>query len=473
MAFVGRKDELAQLRYWWEQANDRPALVWGRRRVGKTALIEEFASSLPRVVFHTGTGDPMVSELSRLSASVRLAGLQGLRDLESNPYRDWRDALDHLATEAARDPVLLVLDEFPELLHGSPTLPGLLRAFLDNTRGRTKLRLLLCGSAVRTMWSIQGTREPLYGRFNLTLPVFPFRPHEAAMMLPELEPESRALVYGLVGGMPLYLGWWQQRQSVGENLLHLVGNSGGPLLTEGRLIMETEIGSDQGGAVMYAIAAGASKYSEIRSMVGFDPLRALERLQEARLITRLVPAGEGLRKSRRVIYRIADSFLAFYLGPVLKHRTEIERGRGRAVIPVIEHELDRYLGAPYEDAFRECLWRKVDDGSLELERIVEIGPWWGSAQSGDRPADRNQVEIDAVLLAQPDLTRVPVAVGEAKWGKSVNGARLRAKLTAKAASVTSEVDRLRYVICARSEVTIPDGSDTIAITARDIFPDPV
>lgn len=472
MAFVGREDELSQLAHWWERANDRPALVWGRRRVGKTALIEQFASGLPRVVFHTAIGDPMASELSRLSASVRLAGLQGLRDLESNPYHDWRDALDHLAAEAVSEPVLLVLDEFPELLHGSPTLPGLLRAFLDNTRGRTKLRLLLCGSAVRTMWSIQGTREPLYGRFNLTLPVFPFRPHEAAMMLPGLRPEARALVYGLVGGMPLYLGWWQQERSVAENLLHLVGSSGGPLLTEGRLIMETEIGSEQGGAVLYAIAAGASKYSEIRSAVGFDPLRALDRLQEARLITRVVPAGEDPRKSRRAVYRIADSFLAFYLGPVLKHRTEIERGRGRIVVPAIEHELDRHLGVPYEDAFRECLWRKTEDGSLGLEHIVEIGSWWGSAASGGRPADRDQVEIDAVLLAQPELTRRPVAVGEAKWGKSVNGARLRARLTAKAASVSSEVDRLRYIVCARSEVVVPDGSDTITITARDIFPDP-
>jgi uncharacterized protein len=471
MGFVGRDDELAQLTHWWERASDRPALVWGRRRVGKTALIEQFASGLPRVVFHTAIGDPMASELGRLSDSVRLAGLQGLRDLEAGPYRDWRDALDHLAVEAVVEPVLLVLDEFPELLHGSPTLPGLLRAFLDNTRGRTRLRLLLCGSAVRTMWSIQGTREPLYGRFNLTLPVFPFRPHEAAMMLPGLLPETRALVYGLVGGMPLYLGWWQQERTVAENLLYLVGSSGGPLLTEGRLIMETEIGSDQGGAVLYAIAAGASKYSDIQGAIGFDPLRALDRLQEARLITRVVPAGEDPRRSRRAIYRIADSFLAFYLGPVLKHRTEIERGRGRIVVPAIEHELDNHLGLPYEEAFRECLWRKAEDGSLGLENIVEIGPWWGAAQSVERPADRNQVEIDAVLLAQPELSRLPVAVGEAKWGKSVNGDRLRAKLTAKAASITSDVDRLRYIVCARSEVVTRDGSDTITITARDIFPD--
>jgi uncharacterized protein len=473
MAFVGRDDELAQLAHWWEDANDRPALVWGRRRVGKTALIEQFASRLRRVVFHTAAGDPVASELRRLAASVRLADLQGLRDLEANPYHDWRDALDHLAAEAADEPALLVLDEFPELLHESSTLPGVLRAFLDNTRGRTQLRMLLCGSAVRTMWSIQGTREPLYGRFNLTLPVFPFRPYEAAMMLPGLPPETRALVYGLVGGMPLYLGWWQQGRSVADNLLYLVGNSGGPLLTEGRLIMETEIGSDQGGAVLYALATGAAKYSEIKGVVGFDPLRALERLQEARLITRLVPAGDDPRKSRRAIYRIADNFLAFYLGPVLKHRTEIERGRGRIAVPAIEREIDSHLGLPYEEAFRECLWRKAEDGTLGLENIVEISPWWGAGQSGDRPADRNQVEIDAVLLAQPELTRVPVAVGEAKWGKSVNGARVRARLTAKAASITPDVDELRYIVCARSEVVTPAGSDTITITARDIFPDPL
>jgi hypothetical protein len=466
MAFVGREAELADLRDWWENAGDRPALVWGRRRVGKTALLERFAQGIDRVVFHTGVGDPAPLELARLADAVRTSGLDGVRDLDANPYREWRDALDHLAAQAESEPVLLVLDEFPELLHGASTLPGVLRAFLDHTAGRTQLRILICGSAVRTMWSIQETRAPLYGRFNLALPVFPFRPHEAAMMLPQLSPEDRALVYGLVGGMPLYLGWWRQDRTVSENLLRLVGSPGGPLLTEGRLIVETEIGSAQGGAALYAIASGASQYSEIQGAAGFDPTRALERLQEARLITRVVPAGEDPRKSRRSVYRIADNFLAFYLGPLRKHRTEIERGRGRTVLPAIIREVDGHMGLAYEDAFRECLWRKAADGTLDLGDagdIVEIGSWW--RRDG-------QVEIDAAVFAQRELSRKPVAVGEAKWGKSVNGLRLRSKLTAKAASLTPDVDQLRYIVCARSEVVMPDGADTIAITAADIFPDP-
>ena len=88
MEFVGREAELDALRDWWEYAADRPALVWGRRRVGKTALIERFASTLSRVVFYTGVGDPAAGELAALSVEVQRTGLGGLRDLTTNPYRE-------------------------------------------------------------------------------------------------------------------------------------------------------------------------------------------------------------------------------------------------------------------------------------------------------------------------------------------------------------------------------------------------
>jgi len=383
-----------------------------------------------------------------------------LRDLAASPYRDWRDALDHLAEIAATEPVLLVLDEFPELLHESPSLPGVLRAFLDRTRGRTRLRLLICGSAVRTMWSIQETRAPLYGRFNLTLPVYPFRPHEAAAMLPRLSPENRALAYGLAGGMPLYLSWWRQDASIQENLFRLIGSPGAPLLTEGRLIMETETGSAVGGAVLHAIASGATRYNEIQDVVGIEPSRTLERLIEARLVERIAPVTEDQEKSRRKVYRVADNFLNFYLGPVRKHRSEIERGYGQRVMGALEKELDDHMGAPYEEAFREYLWRQAGTGVLG-DGVVAIGPWWRTG---------GQDQIDAVVVAQPDLTRIPVAVGEAKWARSVSGPKIKAKLSAKAAALTDSVDNLQYLICARSEVTRADP-DTTVITAADIFPD--
>ncbi|WP_084957358.1 ATP-binding protein [Thermoactinospora rubra] len=452
--FVNRRRELEALEQWWAQPYPRLGLIWGRRRVGKTALIRKFAENR-RAIFHIGAGSTPAAELLQLSKQAAEVLPTGLRSLVDNPYRDWIDAFEHLAAQAEREPLLLVLDEFPETVATSPDLPGVLRALLDRLHGRTKLRILLSGSSVRAMWEMQEYRAPLYGRFDLVIQLHPFRPHEAAEMLPALSPEDRAVVYGIVGGVPLYLSMWNQERSIRDNLMALMVGPMAPLYNEGKLILATEPGSShQAAAVLDAIAMGKTRFHEIADMVATDPSRTLERLIELRLVERLIPVTEDEKRSKRKIYRIADNFLSFYLGPLLRDRSKIELGLGETILPVLLEGLDDHMGGPYEEAFRDHLRRRA----AELDpQVVAVGPWWRSD---------GQDQIDALVLR--GRAREPVLVGEAKWARTVSATRILPRLLRKAANLVAEPETLRYAICARSEVTdAPPG--LLTVTAADIF----
>lgn len=456
--FVNRNRELASLEEWWQRPNGQIGMVWGRRRVGKTALISNFAATRP-TIFHTAGGAPPGDELREFSTASAALVNGTSRDLTSEPFYNWRDALQTIAHAADTSPVLLVLDEFPTLVETVPELPDLLRAIWDRVRATTKLRILLAGSAVRTMEAMQEQRAPLYGRFDLLLPLHPFRPHESSLMLRGLTPPERALVWGIVGGVPLYLVWWDQQASLKDNLVRLCCVPGGQLLTEGELIIATEAEAGElSGQILRAIATGKTKHNEIADAVRADPTRTLERLLRLQLIERMTPVTEDSRRTRKRVYRIADNFLAFWLGVLDRYRDEIARGLGRSIAPVIVKSLDDFMGRHWEEAFRLHLRYLAEQGSL-ADEVVAIGPYWTASRTSD--------EIDAVVLAGRE--RRPIIVGEAKWAKRIEVPRLRSGLRQKALTLSAGDDEeIRLAYCAREQVVGAERGE-LTVVARDIF----
>ncbi len=461
--FVNRQAELDVLTRWWAEgdARARVALVWGRRRVGKSELLREFIRRnglQSRSVFHIGAGRPEVEELRLLSRSVRRCVEVQFRDLDLRPFTSWDDALETIAAAAADVPLLVVLDEFPELLTSTPALDNMLRAFLERIEldgVTTRVRFVLCGSAVRTMEALQEERSPLHGRAGVRLQVHPFEPWEAARMLERLTPGHRALVWGLVGGVPLYLSWWDATAGVSENLARLVCMPGARLLTEADFVLATEAG--RGGLpqlVLRAIAGGHTKYQEIASVVRSNPTRTLDSLIRLRLVERVAPVTEDPRRTKRSYYRVADNFLAFSLGLVDRFRPDIDQGLGPGILKVLTAALDDYMGDRWEDAYRRHLRRLAAQGHLG-DDIVAVGPFWN---------ERGQDQLDVVALA--GRGRRAVFAGEAKWARSLNGGRIAAELRRKATALDHD-EALRYGICARDAVT--GAGAWTPTTAADIF----
>ena len=405
------------------------------------------------MVFHTGAGRPLAQELGLLARSMAAFGR---RDFDRQPLRDWDDALAELVLLAREKRLLLVLDEFPELVASSPELPGVLRALLDtDIEG---LKILLAGSAVRLMWALEEQRAPLYGRSDLSWLLHPFAPHEAALMLSQLPPAERARVYTITGGVPLYLSWWDTAASLEQNVARLVAAPDGRLLLEGDLVLATEAEAGElPRQVLQAIAAGRTRHGEINDAVRAESARTLDRLIALRLVERMTPVTDDPRRSRRRLYRIADPFLAFWLGVVDRHRSAIERGLGERILPALLEDLDRHAGPVWEEAVRQHLYRLARLGDLGGD-VAAVGRWWRDAPE--------PTEVDAVALA--GRGRTPVLAVEAKWAAHVDARRLVPGLRRRAAAVPGAPDDLRLGLAARESVQHANPG-LLTVTAADVF----
>lgn len=436
--------------------------------MGKSFLVSHWVGDR-RVIFHIARNESAREQLRHLSQRAHSLVSNRHRDLERTPFSGWDDVFSVLAAAAEDEPLLLVIDEFAELHQAEPKIESTLRAVWQEVPADCKLRVLLTGSAVRTMEALQAERAPLFGRATLRLHLRPFTPTEAALMLPALSAAERARAWGVCGGMPYYLDLWDDSASFRANLDRLVCSEQGLLLNEGELVLATE--DFAGGRreripeqVLRAIAAGRTSFSEIKAVTGADPTRALRALQDLDLIRRIQPV-RAKPDTRRAIYRVADNFLDFWLSLVEPQREHIAWGNGPDAAAIIEQGFSDFMGPRWEQAFRGHLL-EVARTDERLRPVAAVGEFWKhTAGAGGDPC-----QLDAVVLT--GRARVTSLVGEAKWARTADGSRLLRGLQRKAVeSGLPLADRLVYALCARGHVThVPTGRDDIVVvTAADIF----
>ena len=423
---LNRNDERETLDEAWARAIDgrsQLAIVWGRRRVGKTFLLSHFVRD-KRAVFFGATEQAEAIELARLHEAVRRDLGADVSDLSGGGFASWEAALRFLAALAIDQPLCVVLDEVPYLTRSTPGFPSVVQVVWDHLRPGTRLMLVLTGSAVGTIERMLGAGGALRGRPTVSMRLDPLDPAAARVFLPRLSAEGYLEAYAACGGYPLHLRAWDGSVGTDANLLRLAGTTGGLLLDDARGILREEL-PDAGGysRILAAIGRGRTRISEIGGEAGQRVEHPLGVLIEAGFVRKNVPIGAP--RAARPAYEIADAYLAFWFGVLYSSIDRIEAGQGRAVLRARRPDWQRHLGWVFEAAARGHASRLVTGGQLPEDLVV--GRWWATS--------RPPCEVDVLGLRG----RRTALLGEARWQASPLGGRELRDLTAKLACVPDPV----------------------------------
>ncbi|MBN1676852.1 MAG: ATP-binding protein [Kiritimatiellae bacterium] len=414
LPFLDRTEELGRLRRALAAATPNLAVLYGRRRCGKSRLIQESASAHDKGVYYLA--DLRGERLQRRTLAERMDGL--IPGFARAEYPDWRALLETFS-DRAPDGTVLYLDEFPNLARISPDLPSVLQAVLD-TLGDRRRHFVICGSSQRMMHgAVLDATAPLYGRASEVLKVQALPAGWVPDALGLSGPEA-VEAYAVWGGVPRYWELHNEAGSTERAIREAVLDPNGILHEEPeRLLSDNALGEVQPHSILSLIGAGCHRISEIGARLGSPAgnlSRPLAQLVELGYARRDLPFGESPRSTKRTRYRLADPFLAFWYRFVLPSESLLEIGLVDPVYSRIRSSLSQHVAAIWEDLARLSVPRLGASG-------VEWGPasaWWG------RAAD---VEFD---VAAESLDGRHVLLGEAKWSDRVDPARVAYDLQAKA-----------------------------------------
>ena len=348
--FVGRQAELGVLEELAESGNPELYVLFGRRRVGKTELLQQFCRGT-RAVYFLGAE---VREKDNLRA-FRDALAEGLDDplARSVVFADWTSALQFVGERAKDERLVVVLDEFPYLCESSPGLPSEIQRFWDTRAKKTRLMLVLCGSQISFMeQEVLAERSPLFGRRTAQRRLEPLGPTDALSFFPKWPLRDRVLAYAILGGMPAYLRRFEDHRSLQENLLRECFRPEGYLFDEVQFLLRSELSNPATyNSILAAVARDVDKLGDIALSVGVDSTHAnkyLSTLRELRLVDRDVPLTDpDPLRSRKGTYRIADRFLAFHFRHIHPRAGMIQAGRGGRVL---EEFVEPDFARLFEDA---------------------------------------------------------------------------------------------------------------------------
>lgn len=401
MKFIDRREERSRLNNLTKHTSASTAIIWGRRRLGKSRLLLEWCHKQKGIYF---MADESAASIQRQYFAMAVE--QALPSFSEVKYPDWTTLLSRLSRDAIkakwRGPI--VIDELPYLISVSPELPSVLQKFIDIEAKKAKLIIILCGSSQRMMQSaILEPSAPLYGRADEILKLSPISIGYMGEALKLKNPRTIIESYTVWGGIPRY---WElvekNRGTFLEKIDRIVLNPMGPLFEEpNRLLLEESAMHLR--PILDAIGLGAHRLSEVAARIGqpiTSLMRPIQRLIELDLIQREYPYGTDESSSKRTLYKISDPFLRFWFDVVAPKRSFLSQASSSIRIKWLKQALPRLFSIMWEELCRLAV--PFLSKKLAGEFYGQAGRFWHG----------QGLEWD-ILAKSEDGKKL--LIGEAKW----------------------------------------------------------
>lgn len=387
--FYCREEELRTMNNRYKKGRFECVVMYGRRRVGKTALINEFCKGKPTVYFSALNASSQ-ENLEALSKAIYTC--QNPDSTSTPTYRSYEDALEAITEMAMEKRLVFVIDEYPYLAKAEKSISSRLQHIIDHSWQDSRIYLILCGSSMSFMeYQVLGYESPLYGRRTAQFKIQALTYREIAEFHPELKAADQALLYGVTGGIPHYINKLDVESNLDEALLENLFSTSSYLFEEPENLLKQELREPAiYNSVISAIAAGASHSNEISTKVGVESgvcAKYLKVLLDLGILKKETPITE--KSGKKTIYVIDDNFFRFWYRFVLRNMSVISAGRMRLFY---EKEVKRfypdYMGLVFEKMCQEYLLRYAKDLPILLSNV---GQWWGTDSK-----TRKEVQIDIV-----------------------------------------------------------------------------